>query len=769
MNDVFSHPLRATECWSTRVIGSVLVFLLAVTGVTFATYHMLNHFPAWDDEGYMMLTVQRMLAGHPLYVDGSVPYGPFYYLTRWCVHALCGVPVNNDSFRLTAIVEWTASAAFFAVAAWRLLNRSLFAIPLALCCFVAGLIHLQAIAWEPGHPQETLVLLLSTALLIGSSFSSRKVWLSSFGLGSCCAAILLTKINVGVFFLLAVLLAMTASGHPGRVFRLLRFLVLIAALVLPILLLKSHLHEPWAQKFSALVIVSLFSCFLIAARPGPVMASRPMMLGFCSGLLSVTLLCVGFVMLHGGSPAELLNSILLKALRFPAVFGWPLKQSSFHTTLAFAGGLIAGIQLLPKSARWKRFIEETGLPVLKLLLGITILLVACKFSVVTQLSGENWPFSFAAGFLWLVLVPPRNKATNEFGSFARKLIAFTASLQVLQLYPVPGEQVYIGTITVILLGTILLGDAFTAVAAALAEHATSPALWLRLGACSLGIIPVGVLLDHVRMEKRGYYSVGEVSFPGCHLVRMPEDQASIYRCLADTMRASADTFVCKFGFNSLYFWSGKEPASTIPVSHSWQLFDATQQGQLLAANRPVKNLVFVDHPGFAPLERMFPIEKREIPFFTYVQQEMQPRFRVGDFKLYTRRGRDYLNLRSCARLQSSENSFGAMELQISLPDDAAGRQVSRVEVADFEKAGSLCKTDSQELSSRAVLLDEQGRDLFSNQSQSIAIPSHKVGWTLAIPAGIALEKLKMPVLRFYDGQRRLWTIPVAVEFSAESL
>lgn len=768
VNCVCFHPRSESESLSRRICAIAFLLALAATGVAYTRFFMFSFFPGWDDEGYMMLTVQQMLSGQPLYADASVPYGPFYYLTRWFLHGLCGVPVDHDSFRATALFEWNASAAIFALAAWRFCKRSAFAIALVACCFVAGIIHLQAIAGGPGHPQAMLVLVLSIALLIGSSFSFRRAGLHAFALGCCCAATLFLKINVGVFFLVAILLAIFSGATSSWLFRSVRAAVLVAAVALPLLLLKPQLHDAWAQKFCTMVVISLVSCWFVANRAAPPMISRALVVGLCSGLGLVTAICVCFVMLHGCSPFQLLTSILLKALRFPGVFGWPLQQGPFHTTLAFIGAALAGFHVLPKSSRWDELLQNIALPALKLLVGSAVFIAACESSVVDRVIGESWPFSFAAGFLWLVIVPPCSHRNEIVSVFARKLVAFTASLQVLQMYPVPGGQLQIGTISMVLLAAILVGDSLSAVEAAWGERSSGLSVWPQLAVWSFCMLPAAVLLMHVRSAKRAFYSVEEVHLPGSSLTRMPEDQAGIYRCLADTVRDSAETFVCKFGFNSLYFWAGKMPASTIPISHSWQLFDPGQQEQLLVANQSVQNLVFVDHPGFAPKVRMFPFEKREIPLFTYVQSEMQPRMRVGDFKLYTRRDRDYLKLRSCAVAVDATDATES-RLQIIFPDNFAGREVSRAEVADFGNEFPLCTTDAPEAGKRATLLDENGRDVFLNQSRSATIPSGRAQWTMTLPAGMSLERAASPMLRFYNGRERVGTLPVAVKFSAERL
>ena len=599
---------------------------------------------------------------------------------------------------------------------------------------------------------------------------------------------LLTKINVGVFFLLGVLLAMLAPNPAGLPLRVLRYLVLLSALVVPLALLKSHLHESWAQGFCASVVVSVLSCWIVAASGALEDALRPrqiVIFGF--GLVTIGILCVVFVIFHGSSPSEMLNSILLKALHFPAVFGWPIPQNTFHVCMVFAGGLVAGWHMLPLPARRRVFIHELGMPSLKLLTGLGILCQACGFHFFLPTMSQSWPFSFAAGFFWLVLVMPAGRQALSHELFLRRLIGFTACLQLLQMYPVPGSQLYIGTITAVPLAAVLIGDAGSVFEAFVKNRLPRTGMvWLGSGALGLSLLVLCLLLARTRTAKRSYYSVDAVHFAGCHLTKMTEEQATTYRFLSDTIRASADTFVCSDGFNSLYFWSQTRPACTVTIGHSWQLFDATQQNLLLSANQAVPRLIFIEQPGFEDESRLFPIEKREVPFLTFVQQEMQPRVRVGNYKLYTRGDRGEMKLRSCAyrsstgknlpvslihsvvpTLQFPGEYFECTVLHVSIPDNFAGSEVSRVELSDDN--GRLCLTSSHEVSQLAILLDQHEQILLPNQPEITTVPSGKEEWTLAIPVSINLRGLSNPVLRFYDGPKRQFTIPIAVGLSAEGM
>src|SRR6185503_3964129 len=53
-------------------------------------------FQGYDDEGYLLVTVQQFLQGLPLYDDAYTQYGPAYYLWQKIIHGTVGIPVTHD-------------------------------------------------------------------------------------------------------------------------------------------------------------------------------------------------------------------------------------------------------------------------------------------------------------------------------------------------------------------------------------------------------------------------------------------------------------------------------------------------------------------------------------------------------------------------------------------------------------------------------------------------------------------------------------------------
>src|SRR2546428_3929313 len=130
----------------TRREGRAAVLaLVAATAaaLAYAYTFTFSQFVPYDDEGYFTVTVQHLLAGHRLYDDVPVPYGPFFYLSRWLIHGTLHVPLVTDAVRLITIGHWLLCAALLAAVTYRLSHRQDGRLVLATMTLVAMALHLS--------------------------------------------------------------------------------------------------------------------------------------------------------------------------------------------------------------------------------------------------------------------------------------------------------------------------------------------------------------------------------------------------------------------------------------------------------------------------------------------------------------------------------------------------------------------------------------------------------------------------------------------------
>src|SRR5215469_17512918 len=89
---------------------------------------------------------------------------------------------------------------------------------------------------------------------------------SMFCLGALPAALLLIKVNIGVFMMLAVALAvlwhLQGTSLPTYLFGA----VAVASVILPFAIMKTQLGEPFAGRYCLVVIVSTIAMLLALTR-----------------------------------------------------------------------------------------------------------------------------------------------------------------------------------------------------------------------------------------------------------------------------------------------------------------------------------------------------------------------------------------------------------------------------------------------------------------------------------------------------------------------
>src|SRR6266567_4620692 len=203
---------RTSKRW--LLAGAALLFL--GVAATYAFYIVFSRQMS-PDEGYLMITVQSFIEGNPLYDSVFTHYGPFYYAYEWIIHRLLSIPLTVDATRLLCLFHWLTAATLLGFAARNMTRSAL----TGVFVFTQATIHLTAIASEPGHPQELIVVLLALGTLVATRDLKRSRLFEMAAIVT--AGLLFTKINIGMFSGLALLLAMhchssrsVAASNLGR-------------------------------------------------------------------------------------------------------------------------------------------------------------------------------------------------------------------------------------------------------------------------------------------------------------------------------------------------------------------------------------------------------------------------------------------------------------------------------------------------------------------------------------------------------------------------
>ena len=517
--------LLASPARGYAVIYFVLLSLLAAIGCYYSIFTGFTGFrTGWDDEGMMMMSVKQYLAGFKLYDEIFIGYGPVYYFYNWFIRFVTDSFVTNDTTRMTSAVIWVVCPLICAWIVFRY-SRSL---GLAAVAQVLVFRHLAVFRVAPGHPQE-LCILLFAGLAATSLFAGRPrgIRMAMIAAGTIAAALLLVKVNVGIFVILGVSLAALSESPLTLWSGLARIAAVVAALLLPPALMKPHLDDPATRVFCLLLLAST-----AALLPGLFGRSQRGALSFrdcwtALAAFAATIAAAWLLLIaQGVSSWAILDSLVLSNLRI-------FQNSHFYWSRTFTwvwipwalGGLAAALLFAHASRRANQLLAP-----LKLLIGGGGLLVAAIRPEILV--------PFITPYCWLLLYPPSAHEQSSSPGFARSVLAATAVLHTLYSYPASLQNPVFILLT--LVGAVLLGD-FLTIAAARASAGASRLI--RAGALlTLVAIPLNYAVqDYVVV--REYRRLPSLALPGAERVHLPAQQAADLQWLTRNLRAHCDVFM----------------------------------------------------------------------------------------------------------------------------------------------------------------------------------------------------------------------------------
>jgi len=568
----------SSQLLKSRYILFWFLFLTALASIV-AYYQILTGFSIWDDEGSLMLSVRQFLAGMKLY-DQVPNYGPVYYFYEWFLHTLSGTPVTHDVVRISSLVPWLLTAL---VCAWIVLRltRSLF---LASATHILSFWALSFFRDDPGHPQE-LCILLTVALVASGIWAAvpRWRWLAMIFLGSFTAALLLIKVNIGVFMMLAVSLVVLSSV-PRTIFSRTLFLaVAIASVILPFILMKAHLDEPVAQRYCVAVMASTIAMLFVLDIPRtPSLSFRDFWLALVSFTCVIVAVLLVLIVALRITPYGILNSLVLANLRVSVSAGkWyvPVRLPWIYVP-SILSGLAAAIFHV-------RTAEENRTR--RLLLGLKFILFPA--SAVSLLFGRSL-LGLVTPFCWLVLCVPKEEVRDPTDGvrfpqnddrqaqfFPRALLCSVTVLQTLYAYPIAGGVPGFIQVLLIVVAVICWGDLF------LSEPIQRVAAFVPARRVILAALLFSVSLSYVvraEVQRKTYYSLTPLAFPGAEKIRLPAAQSRDYHWLVRNFHANCDVFFGMPELPSLHIWTNSPPPAGLGVDDWMVVYPDAEQDAISA-------------------------------------------------------------------------------------------------------------------------------------------------------------------------------------------
>ena len=608
--------------------------ILTVPSAVAAYYRIFSGFAGWDDEGAIMMTVRQYLTGGRLYEEVFSPYGPVYFFYNWLVRSATGNVLDHNAVRITS----AAVSLFCAVlCAWIVLRltKSLAAASVAhLLVFRV----LSFFTYEPGHPQELCLLLL--VCLAGSGFlaaNPRTRWLAMTAAGSLAAALTLVKVNIGIFAILAVALAVAFQAPPGWFSRLAKYAAGAAAMLLPFALMRAHLDDPPTQAYCFVVTASLS-----ALLAGPLGFARPGWLSFrecwaAAAGFAATFAAVLLVLAAQGVPlSRVFTMLVLKHVSLSVSLGtWYLAVELGRLWIAWALTGLAAAVFLARAIRDGKKRVEVLLARFQVLFGGAGLLIG--------LISPALLLGFVTPFCWLLLCPPENMPRRE--THARILLATAAVLQTLYAYPLAGSQTYFLRVLLVVVAAVSLSDGLRG----LPETDGLAAVLLRFSRPAAAVTLAAVALAYPVLAfraKRLYASLTPLGMPGAERIHAEKQEAEDYQWLVAQLRQNCDTFVGLPGIPSLYFWTGKPlpgPAHNPPGPLSmdaWMLTHSPDEQQAVVDDLSrYPNACAVYSPGGLETWNTAGLDVRSWRLANYILTHFKTIGQTGDYQFMIRNER----------------------------------------------------------------------------------------------------------------------------------
>lgn len=616
-------------------LASILVYsLLAAAMAVTAYFWIFTVFAPYDDEGTLLVTVQAFANGDTLYRDVYSPYGPFYYELFGGLFALTGKAVTTDTSRSLVVLLWIATSLLYGISVQRLSGR----LALGVAGAVAAFAPLFVLANEPMHPQVLCVLLLGGITLLAVTGPGRNpARLGAFA-GALAAALVLTKLNLGVYAVAAAVLAAALTLEPLRSRAWIRWPIVGLIVLMPVFVAARDLDLQWVRDFIAVEVLALAAIAAAALRLGASKEEEGLsrwLLGAIVGFGVATVLVVGGILLTGSSLSDLYGGMVTEALRVRDV-----NMSEFPMSARMVDWAIASFALAFLCWRLNR--PQAGVPAwwsgaLRIAAALVIWFTIARITPISINPSSQNQLSIPTLLAWVAVLPPIGVMESQFKRFLRVFLPALAVAQALQVYPVAGSQMGIAALTFVPVGGLCFADGLAVLRGWSAEGGREALE--RFGVVALvatvaiaADLGLNVLGNSAVDAAKAYRDRPTLPFAGATHLHLPEDQVLAYTAMVDALHEHGCTaFIGYPNINSLYLWSGIEPPPPAAPGVWLLALDSERQQRIVDELRVSERPCVIRNENRAALW----LNGREVeqrPLVRYIFGNFRPVETVGEFE-----------------------------------------------------------------------------------------------------------------------------------------
>jgi hypothetical protein len=585
---------QSGSLWAETVadptVRAIVLYTLVALGAVVAAYGAIfAGFANYDDEGTVLVTLNAFAHGQPLYTDIFSPYGPFFFEFFGGLAALSGHAFTTDGSRAVVIVVWVATSFILGLACQRLTGR----LALGLAGMIVAFGVLYALFPEPMHPHGLLVLLLAGFTLVAVNGPGRRTALLGGIAGALLAAALMTKINFGAYAIAAVVLAAALTVEPLNRRRWLRWLLIVAFLAIPTVVMSSDLRESWVRSFIALELLG-GGAIVAAAWPAQPRRGEEQkalwrwLIAALAGCIAALAAILAAILLFGTSFSDLYDGLIKQPLNVRNVTGGPFETPA--QAIDWGVAALAAAILTTKLRSWASGKPSLWPGLLRGAAGLAIWFTIVKqapFGLNPSANVDVLPMLLA----WVAAVPPLGDPEPPFKRFLRVLLPAVAVAGVLGAYPVPGAQVGIASLMFVPVGALCIADSLASLRA---WSATRGELGLaRFGAAAAvataalaGMLALGQVYLPAITNTIEYREKEPLPFPGAGQVRLTPEEVEEYEGVVDFLeRNRCTSFVGYPNIDSLYLWTGIEAPKPYAPGAWITALDEAGQNRVLAKVR----------------------------------------------------------------------------------------------------------------------------------------------------------------------------------------